>query len=274
MSRRLGFAMLCASLLGMLGVNGPANAQMSLREAVLRAVERDGEITALRQKVASRSIEIQAARDEYYPSISLSGDSATTSSNGPGVTLTVSQVLFDWGLIRSKIAAASQVRVQAVSDLKMSVESLTLLVAQYYLDIETIDLKIARTRRYMTFARRIAKQAEDRARAGISDRGEVARAQLEIARGEDRLAQLVGNRQMALSQVEFLVGKSVKRTKAPLNCASHGATLRRPKSSQPCALRPTISLQGREWMRQSPVWKPQRPPDYLLSSYRHRHAPI
>ncbi len=215
LSRRLGFAMLCASLLVLLGVNGPANAQMSLREAVLRAVERDGEITALRQKVASRSIEIQAARDEYYPSISLSGDSATTSSNGPGVTLTVSQVLFDWGLIRSKIAAASQVRVQAVSDLKMSVESLTLLVAQYYLDIETIDLKIARTRRYMTFARRIAKQAEDRANAGISDRGEVARAQLEIARGEDRLAQLVANRQMALSQVEFLVGKSVARAKPP-----------------------------------------------------------
>ena len=69
----------------------PAAAQMSLQTAVLRATERDGNVAALRQTVASRTIDIQAARDEYYPSISLSGDSSTTDSNSASITLIVSQ---------------------------------------------------------------------------------------------------------------------------------------------------------------------------------------
>ncbi|WP_339766002.1 TolC family protein [uncultured Pseudosulfitobacter sp.] len=205
---RIRFAPLAAALLTVI-MAMPAAAQMSLQTAVLRATERDGNVAALRQTVASRSIDIQAARDEYYPSISLSGDSSTTDSNGAGITLTVSQVLYDWGLIRSKINAASHVRVQAVSDLKMEVEGLSLLVAEFFIDIEIIDLKIARTRAYTTFARRISGQAQDRATAGISDNGEVARARLEIARAEDQLAQLVANRRIALSQIEFLVGQPV-----------------------------------------------------------------
>ncbi|APE42434.1 hypothetical protein BOO69_02635 [Sulfitobacter alexandrii] len=199
-----GFALLLLLLLVT-----PAQAQMALSTAVLRATERDGEISALRQKVASRTIDIQAARDEYYPSVSLSGDTSTTDSNGPGITLTVSQVLFDWGLIRNKINAASHVRVQAVSDLKMAVEGLTLQVAEYFIDVEMTDLKVARTRDYLAFAKRIAGQAQDRARAGIGDNGEVARARLEIARAEDQLSQLVANRRIALSQIEFLVGAQV-----------------------------------------------------------------
>ncbi|MBO9432142.1 TolC family protein [Sulfitobacter sp. R18_1] len=187
----------------------PVSAQVSLRTAVLQATERDGEVAALRQKVASRSIDIQSARDEYYPSISVSGDTSTTDSDGPGITLTVSQVLFDWGLIRSKINAASHVRVQAVSDLKMAVEGLTLQVAEYFIDIEMIDRKIERTRDYTAFAQRIADQAQARAQAGIGDNGEVARARLEIARAEDQLSQLVSNRRIALSQIEFLVGRQV-----------------------------------------------------------------
>lgn len=193
----------------------PVAAQISLRSAVLQATERDGEISALRQMVASRTIDIQSVRDEYYPNISVSGDTSTTDSDGPGLTLTVSQVLFDWGLIRSKINAASHVRVQAVSDLKMAVEGLTLQVAEYFIDVEVIDRKIARTHDYTAFAQRIAGQAEARAKAGIGDNGEVARARLEIARAEDQLAQLVANRRIALSQIDFLVGRQVGSVAAP-----------------------------------------------------------
>jgi len=203
------------ALLLLLVLVTPAQAQMALSTAVLRATERDGEISALRQKVASRTIDIQSARDEYYPSVSLSGDTSTTDSNGPGITLTVSQVLFDWGLIRNKINAASHVRVQAVSDLKMAVEGLTLQVAEYFIDVEVTDLKIARTRDYFAFAKRIAGQAQDRARAGIGDNGEVARARLEIARAEDQLSQLMANQRIALSQIEFLVGGKVGAVGTP-----------------------------------------------------------
>ena len=195
---RKGLGVMAALLIG-LACATPAAAQLRLQEAVLRAVERDANVSALRTQVASRSIDIQAARDGLYPSLSLSGDSSTTSSEGPGITLTVSQVLYDWGKIRGEIDAASQMRVRAVSDLKMAVEDMTLQVAQYFLEVEAIDLKLRQTRDYAAFARRIANQAQDRSTAGLSDVGEVARARLEIARADDQLAQLTSNRAIALS---------------------------------------------------------------------------
>ena len=103
-----------------------ATADLSLQRAVVIAAERDANVTAMRQRVASRNVDVESARDAYYPSFSLSGQSSTTDSDGPAITLTVSQILFDWGLIRNQIAAATQVRTQAVADLKMAVEDLTL----------------------------------------------------------------------------------------------------------------------------------------------------
>jgi adhesin transport system outer membrane protein len=193
---------------------GSASAQTTLKSAVVQAVEADGQISAMRQIVASRTLDVQAARDAYFPSLSLSADTSTFDSSDAGLTLTVTQVLFDWGLIRSKINAASHIRVQAVSDLKMAVEDLTMEIADYFVDVEVIDLKIARTRDYIAFARRLSDQAAARARAGISDNGEVARARLEIARAEDQLAQLVANRSIALSQISFLVGKPVSSVRS------------------------------------------------------------
>ncbi|ETX28834.1 TolC family protein [Roseivivax isoporae] len=185
-----------------------ALAQMALPQAARLATELDPNVTSLRQQVASRSLDVQAARDEYYPSVSVSADSNTTDANGPGLTLTVSQVLYDWGLIRSKIRAASQVRVQAVSDLKMAVEDLSLRVSEAFLDVEVFERKIALTREYMDYAGRLARQAEDRARAGLGDNGEVARARLEIARAQDQLNSLRSDRDMALTQISFLTGRA------------------------------------------------------------------
>lgn len=186
----------------------PALAQTPLSRAVLVASERDPGIAAYRHQISRRSVDIEAARDGRYPQFSLSADSATTDSNGPGVTLTVSQMLYDWGNIRSLVASASQDRVIAVSDLKTAIEELTLDVSNYFIDIEVLDEKIARTRDYLAFAQRIQGHAESRATAGLGDNAEVARARLEVARTQERLEQLFSDRMLALSQLEFLMGEA------------------------------------------------------------------
>ncbi|MDV4145682.1 MULTISPECIES: TolC family protein [Shimia] len=192
-----------------------AQAQMSLQEAVLKAIAREPGIEALRQEVAVKAVDIEAARDAYFPTIGLSGETSTTNSNGPGVTLTVSQVLFDWGQIRHEIAAKTQIRIQAMADLKQAIEELTFEVAGYFLDVEVMAQKIRRTKTYMTFAYRIAEQAEERSKARLSDVSEVARARLEITRAEDQLSQLLANREIALAQLEFLVGQRLGGTLTP-----------------------------------------------------------
>ncbi|MBL4919411.1 TolC family protein [Szabonella alba] len=195
----------------------PATAQVPLHQAVLVASERDPGITALRFEIDRRSVDIQAVRDQNYPQLSLSADTATTSSDGPGVTLTVSQVLYDWGRVRNMVASASQERVIAVSDLKQGIEEITLDVSNYYIDVTVLDQKIARTRDYLAFARRIADHAEARWRAGRGDNGEVARARLEVSRTEQRLDQLSSDRMLAMAQLEFLMGRNPGRITAPVN---------------------------------------------------------
>lgn len=192
----------------------PLMAQTRLSEAVLLASERDPGITALRYEISRRSVDIQAVRDQRYPQLSVSADTATTSSDGGGVTLTVSQVLYDWGRVRNMVSSASQDRVVAVADLKTGIERLTLDVSNYYIDVEVLDEKIARTQSYLKFARRIAGHAEARAKAGRGDNGEVARAQLEVGRTEERLNQLESDRMLALSQLEFLMGRAPGRIAA------------------------------------------------------------
>ncbi|WP_306154597.1 TolC family protein [Roseovarius sp. MMSF_3281] len=198
--------LICSALL-IVTLAVPARAQMSLQEAVLIATKNDPGVEALRQEVAAKTVDIDAARDAYFPSISLSGESSTTDSDGPGVTLSVTQVLFDWGKTRAQIEEASQVRVQAVSDLKMAIEDLTFEIAGFFLDVEVMDRKIANTKDYMAFARRLSDQALDRARAGVSDNSEVARARLEIARADEKMSELLANREIALAQIEFLIGQ-------------------------------------------------------------------
>lgn len=211
-----GFArFVCIGIFAFIASTAPVLAQMSLAEAARLATELDPNVTSMRQQVASRTLGIQAARDEYYPNLSLSAESGSTSADGAGISLTVSQVLYDWGLIRSEIKAATQSRVQAVADLKIAVEDLTLVVAETFLDIEIVERKLLLTRDYLSYADRLAKQAEDRARAGVGDNGEVARARLEIARARDQLNNLTSDRALRLSQIAFLTGRNVTNAIAP-----------------------------------------------------------
>ncbi|WP_306130973.1 TolC family protein [Roseovarius sp. MMSF_3350] len=208
-------AAIALSFLFILAIASPVRAQMSLQEAVLLAAQTDPGVEALRQEVAIKSVDIDAARDAYFPAISLSGETSTTASDGPGLVLSVTQLLFDWGKTKAEIEQASQVRVQAMADLKMAVEDLSFEIAGYFLDVEVLDRKIAYTREYMSFSRRLAGQAQDRARGGVGDNSEVARARLEIARAEEQMSQLLANRQIALAQLEYLVGRPLGDVRRP-----------------------------------------------------------
>jgi len=193
----------------------PASA-MTLKEAIRTGAARDPTIAALQQAVARETTNIEIVKDGRRPQISLSGDTASTTGNA-GLDLTVSIILYDWGLIASQITAASFERVKVVAELKMAVEDLTLQIAELYLDVEQLDQKIMRTRDYIAFARRIEDLSRQRVSAGLGDNAEIARARLETARAEEKMNQLTSARMITLSQMEFLLGVAVSRPgRAPM----------------------------------------------------------
>lgn len=200
--------MLLCTVATVLALNGAAQA-VTLPEALRMAGEVDPGIESLRQQVSRATTDIESERDALRPSLNIAGETNSTATNGPKLTLTVSQVLFDWGLAKSKIEAASQERVKIVVKLKMAVEDLALTVSGLFLDVEIIDRKLDRTNEYVAFARRLEGFSRTRVAAGLSDAAEIARARLEIARAEDQLAQLTADRAMAMAELEFYLGTKV-----------------------------------------------------------------
>lgn len=190
----------------------------SLKEAVRIGTERDPTVEALQRAVARETTNIEMAKDGKRPQVSISGATSSTDDD-PALTLTVSQVLFDWGFVKSQIAAASFGRVKVVAQLKMAVEDLSLEISELYLELETLDHKIAKTQDYIDFASRIEGFSRSRMAAGFSDSAEIARARLEIARAEERMTQLEADRMITLSQLEFLLGRAATSPGIPPDLA-------------------------------------------------------
>lgn len=191
----------------------PSSAQ-SLKDAVRIATERDPSVTALQHAVARGTTNIEIAKDGKRPQVSISGATDSTDAD-PAIKLTISQVLFDWGLVKAQIAAASHERVKIVAQLKIAVEDLTLEISELFLELETLDRKIIKTQNYIDFAKRIEGFSKSRVAAGLSDSAEIARARLEISRAEEHMLQLHSDRAMTLSQLEFLLGKPVSKPDKP-----------------------------------------------------------
>lgn len=186
----------------------PSAFALPLSQAVRIAVEQDATIRAMQYNVSRESTRLEIAKDGKRPRISLGGSTNSTTGDA-GLTLTISQVLFDWGHVKGLIEAATQERARVVAELKIAVEDLTLQISELYVDFEVLNRKIERTQEYVDFAHRIAQQSRARVDAGLSNSAEIARARLEIARADERMTQLTSDRAITLTQIEFLVGRRI-----------------------------------------------------------------
>lgn len=202
------------TLVTICGLSAPV-AAMTLQQTLQMASGWDATVASMRQKIARKTIDIAAARDGLKPSIKFAGDTASGPNSDPALTLTLSQVLFDWGYTRSKIETASQERVKAVTALKSSVEELALNISMLFIQVSVDDLKLQKTQDYLSFAQRIEEVSQRRVAGGVTDSSEIARARLEVARAEDQIAQLESDRLTALSQLEFYTGHPVSDLSPP-----------------------------------------------------------
>lgn len=192
-------------VLALWGLAVPLQAQ-TLQQAVILGAKRDPAITAMRQLVARETSNIEISKDARRPQFSIAGDTGDEADE-LGIRLTASQLLFDWGLSKSRIAEAEAVRVKAVADLKAEVENFTLEMSRLYFELMANERRIARTREYVAFARRLAQFSRQRVRAGLANSAETAQARLEIRRAEEELYQRQSDHDIAMAELEFLLGQ-------------------------------------------------------------------
>lgn len=207
---RLAVRWFCGVLLAAgLATAAPA---LPLQDAVRLGTERDATVASLQQAIARETTNVEIAKDGRRPQLSVTG-SSNTADDDAALVVTITQVLIDWGMVKSQIAKASSERVKVVAELKMAVEALTLDISTLYIEVEILDRKIARTSDYVAFATRLERLSRDRVAAGLANSAEIARARLEISRAEQRMFQLTSEREITLSQLEFIVGQPVGNPK-------------------------------------------------------------
>lgn len=209
-------AALLPSFIAMLVIVIPVSVfAQDIRQAVILGTARDPGIAALRQKVARESSNIEIIKSARRPQVSVSGDTGGDESASLGLNVTVSQLLTDWGLTKSRLNAAESERVKVVAQLKMEVENFTLDVAELYFDIHTAQRKLDRAMEYQKFATRLADLSKERAKAGLANNSDVARAHLEISRAEDEVFQRRADVSIAKSELEFLIQQALTDTPTP-----------------------------------------------------------
>lgn len=202
-----------AFALGIALIPGAVKA-MALEDAVRLAALRDPLVAALRQDVAQQDTNIEIIKDGERPRLSvnvgrataLGSDETLALQQNIGSEVVVSQMLFDWGKVSAQIEGANYDRVQIVSDLKKQIESVIFNIAGLYLDAETAKARLDATEEYRSNAIKLGEMTRNRAQGGLGDLSETSRADLERSRAEERLQTFTSDREVALSQLNVLVG--------------------------------------------------------------------
>ena len=179
-----------------------------------RAVMQDPVIAAMQQDVAQQGTKIDIIKDGKRPRLSVNVGRATplgtdrtlALQQNIGSEVVVSQVLFDWGKVAAQIEGANEDRVQLIADLKKQVETVIFTISGLYLDAETAKAKLTAAAEYRQNALKLGDMTQRRTQGGLGDVSETSRAFLELSRADERLQSFASDQDIALAQLNLLVG--------------------------------------------------------------------
>lgn len=170
------------------------NDSLSLQEAIVKALQRNPDISEALANVAAQSANIDVSKAAYYPQLSGGIGTADLTKGEKGrqvISLDATQMVYDFGKIKSDVTA---------QEAQLAVEQAGVLVAIDAVALQTAEA-IVNTKRYQQITRiaeqqiqgisKIAEIANLRARAGISSQADPIQAQsnLEAARANFILQQ-------------------------------------------------------------------------------------
>ncbi|WP_321793875.1 TolC family protein [Burkholderia pyrrocinia] len=191
-------------------------AAMPFEQAVRLAALRDPVVAALREDVAQQETNIEILKDGKRPRFSVNVGRASALGTDPmlaaqqniGSEIVATQMLFDWGKVSAQIEGATYDRVQIVSDFKKQLETVIFNISGLYLDADTARAKLDATAEYRKNAQKLNDMTVDRAQGGFGDLSETTRAKLVISRAQERQRAFESNLDIALTQLNLLVGVS------------------------------------------------------------------
>jgi len=195
-----------AWLYGLLLVSAAGQGQ-TLEEAVRAGLAIHPEVRAAVAEAERGKTDVEISKGGYYPQVSMSGGPNEFDFGEVVYDLTASQMLYDWGKMKSKVDSAKATHRQLDETALVSREDAALDIVETYLDVLAAQARIDTVREHIQRLGDIREMTQARGGDGYSDRSELDRANLELSRAQEQLALEKGALQDARNQYEVLVGK-------------------------------------------------------------------
>ena len=203
------------ALVMMLGLHPGAVFAQELVDAVKAGLAIHPEVRAMMADRERAGTEVEMAKSGYHPALSLSAGPQEFNFGDVVYDATVSQMLYDWGRVRSKVDRASAAHQQLSESLLVTRDDAALDIIETYFDALLAERRLEVVRLHLNDLDDILRMTEARGQDGYSDRSEVDRAHLEMTRAREQLAMEKGSLQEARNQYRVLVGTDPQELSEP-----------------------------------------------------------
>ena len=200
------YAVPCCLLHGALFFS-PAVHAASLSEAVHQGLAIHPGVRAAMADVERAETEVDVSKGGYFPSLDVKGGPSTASSDPLTYNVTVSQMVYDWGRVESKVDSASATMRKQTENLLVVRENTALEISETYLDVLGASLRIQAVEEYLQRLQQLRELTGSRQIGGYSDGSETARTELALGKAKEQLAMEKGKLRDAEAQYRIQVGQ-------------------------------------------------------------------
>uniref|UniRef100_A0A8J8AYU4 TolC family protein n=1 Tax=Coralloluteibacterium stylophorae TaxID=1776034 RepID=A0A8J8AYU4_9GAMM len=181
----------------------PAGA-LPLEEAVRIGVARDPRVQGAVAEVQQSEGELSVSRTGYWPTVS-----AWTGpqSGGTAYEVTIAQMLYDFGRVRSRVDAGSARVREALASLAVTREEVALEVAEVWLGLREAAALVAAIESHLGRLDELEALGRQRGEGGYADRSELARIRSRLGAVEAELALAQSEQGDLQAQFLELVGR-------------------------------------------------------------------
>lgn len=177
---------------------------LTMRDAVLSAVEYSAEVRAIMASKAQAGVSISIAKSGYMPTLDSSAGIGTDQDYDYQVSL--NQPLYDFGQTAAKISQARSGKDIASAQLREAKEKAALEAAQAYIAVQRAVELVDIASENITILKRFEHLAKMRSEGGVTDVSEVELAGVHLGDAESTLREEEGSLRAAQSAFIAKVG--------------------------------------------------------------------
>ncbi|CNI94690.1 TolC family outer membrane protein [Yersinia mollaretii] len=242
-------------------------AELSLREAILRAFARNPQIAQAAAQIRVGQGDLDVAESGWYPQIALQGtagrshqtDSAGSLNSNASAGVQLSQLLYDFGKTGGSIDEQHYLSDAYRYDLFSTMTAVGLSTVQSYLQVKRYQALSLAARDNLASLEKVKETAQLRADAGLSSQSDVLQAETRIAGMVATLEQYRAQQRSAQAQLTVLTGvvsdnlpdlpKDLLKQKITLNAIPYDASsaVRSAEAKQQAARERVRQSQAQHW---------------------------